>query len=335
MKKSLTILLLVFIPFIAYAAKKEPVGLLKDVKGDISTRISFKKSEPAKDGMKVYEGMKIKVKEGASLKIVFNDKSEVQLGPNTLFRVKKKSQDSKDTNIELFQGLARVKAHDLKKKDTFLIKTPSAVAGVRGTFFDTRVSRNAAINVKCYSTAGQGVVVQTPTGSRTVGAGFSCVATSTGSIKMKKMSRGVMVKTKTGGQKKTTKKSDGKKGTTVKTKTVDAKEKKDGNSSSNSNEDSGSETTSESDSATETTETVEPPPIGGDSDLGDDFGGDDFDIDTSVDITDTGSDISEIANEINDEISTSVQEDADKDIVNEAIQDNLRTLKIQFRIEDK
>jgi hypothetical protein len=332
MKKIILFYLLLFIPLVANAATKKAVGHFVDVKGITSTRISLGKAKNASEGMKVFEGMRIKVKEAASLKIVFNDKSEVQLGPNTLFRVKKKSQDSSNTNLELFQGLARVNAHGLKKKDSFAIKTPSAVAGVRGTFFDTRVSRTAAINVKCYSTGGQGVVVRTPTGSRTVGAGYTCVATSGGAIKMKKMARGVVVKTKTGGQKKkTTKKSDGKKGTTVKTKTVDAKDKKSGTDSGEGSDDSSA---TDSDDDSDDNGTVEPPPLTDDTDMGDDFG-DDFDVDTSVDLSDSTSEVADIANEINDDITSTVQEDADKDIVNEAIQDSLRTLNIQFRIEDK
>jgi hypothetical protein len=331
MKKSILFAILLFTPFVvSIAAAKKAVGHFEDVKGEISTRVSLGKAVMAKSDMKVYEGMRIKVKKDASLKIVFNDKSEVQLGPNTLFRVKKKSQNSSNTNLVLFEGLARVNAHKLKKSDTFAIKTPSAVAGVRGTYFDARVSRSAAINIKCYSTAGLGVVVRTPTGARTVGAGYSCVATSTGSIKMKKMARGVIVKTRTGGQKKKTKKADGKKGTTVKTKTVDAKAKTKDGAKSDAPQESGSDSKSEdNDSGTETNE---PPPLGDETDMEDDFGGDDLELETQVG---SGTEVSNIADEVNQDISDTVQAEADKEIVKETIEDNLRTLNIQFKIEDK
>ena len=331
MKKSILFAILLFTPFVvSVAAAKKAVGHFEDVKGEISTRVSLGKAVMAKSDMKVYEGMRIKVKKDASLKIVFNDKSEVQLGPNTLFRVKKKSQNSSNTNLVLFEGLARVNAHKLKKSDTFAIKTPSAVAGVRGTYFDARVSRSAAINIKCYSTAGLGVVVRTPTGARTVGAGYSCVATSTGSIKMKKMARGVIVKTRTGGQKKKTKKADGKKGTTVKTKTVDAKAKTKDGAKSDAPQESGSDSKSEdNDSGTETNE---PPPLGDETDMEDDFGGDDLELETQVG---SGAEVSNIADEVNQDISNTVQAEADKEIVKETIEDNLRTLNIQFKIEDK
>jgi hypothetical protein len=357
MKKLILFLLLLTVPFIGQAAAKKSVGHFEDVKGEISTRVGLKKAAPAKNGMKVYEGMRIKVKEKGSLKIIFNDKSNVQLGPNTLFRVKNKSQDSSKTNLTLFEGLARVNAHKLKKKDNFAIKTPSAVAGVRGTFFDARVSRSAAINVRCYSTAGIGVVVRTPTGARTVGAGYSAVATSTGTIKMKKMARGVVVKTKTGGQKKKAKKAAPKKGAVVKTKTVNAKKTKDG-AKSESSSDSGSAsktsaateektddssteegaTTEESTTTEEETaepETVEPPPISEEPDLGDDFGSDDFEVDTSVEVIDNAADVGEIANEINDNITAEVQAEADKEIVKEAVLDLEREIQIKFTIEDK
>jgi len=343
MKKSILFAILLFTPFVvSVAAAKKAVGHFENVKGEISTRVSLGKAVMAKNGMEVYEGMRIKVKKDASLKIVFNDKSDVQLGPNTLFRVKKKSQDSSNTSLVLFEGLARVNAHKLKKSDSFAIKTPSAVAGVRGTYFDARVSRSAAINVKCYSTAGLGVVVRTPTGARTVGAGYSCVATPTGSIKMKKMARGVVVKTRTGGQKKKTKKADGKKGTMVKTKTVDAKAKTKDGAKSDEPQESGSDSKSEESddsNANETddssTETNEPPPLEDDTDMSDDFGGDDLEIDTQVDAVESVSEVANIADEINQEINDTVQAEADKEIVKETIEDNLRTLNIQFKIEDK
>ena len=181
------VLLLLQVMSVAYGAN-EPVGYFKNLKGSAKVRHPLGKLIVIENEQPFYKGSKIKTEKNTELTLNFVDGSIVSLGASTLFRVKEKSSAvGKKTQLNLFQGHARTEVHKLGKQQVFQICTPVAVAGVRGTLFDTTVSPKAKTLVHCHSTEGSGVMVQSVVGSQVVGAGYQAGVLPSGKIKMIKV----------------------------------------------------------------------------------------------------------------------------------------------------
>lgn len=88
----------------------------------------------------VYEKDTIKTGEDSQARIFFVDESTVSVGPETTIKIEKllcsPSKNQREGSLELLAGKARFDVGKLFSKDsTFEVKTPTAVAGVKGTSF--------------------------------------------------------------------------------------------------------------------------------------------------------------------------------------------------------
>lgn len=143
---------------VAFAA----VGEVLTIKGNPYLLRKFKK-------VTLSPGSKLEVRDNVytrdgSLSLKMNDGSIVDLGPESHFKVKSYEVGAKvDRNIVLFKGDSRfnVKPTQTKEK-SFLVRTPTAVVGVRGTDFNVGVEPNEATTVTvfegtvaCYSVFGE------------------------------------------------------------------------------------------------------------------------------------------------------------------------------------
>ena len=125
-------------------AQNEISGTMMVVKGDVKvTSGKSGKTDPAKVGTKVYAGDTIASGAESRAKIVMSDKNVLNISPDSKVTIAKYENDpTKDSrNVELKVDYGKVRAGVEQKydgeKNKFNIRTPTAVAGVRGTDFIT------------------------------------------------------------------------------------------------------------------------------------------------------------------------------------------------------
>lgn len=114
-------------------------GLFMVVKGNVKVISGKDKSQAtAKVGSKVFSGDTVVTEKDARAKIVMADRNVLQLSPDTKFEItnyKTSAVESERTaQLALIQGKVRATVEQkYGEKNEFQLKTPTAVAGVRGT----------------------------------------------------------------------------------------------------------------------------------------------------------------------------------------------------------
>lgn len=123
-------------------------GTMMVVKGDVKiTSAKTKQTDPGKVGGKVYPGDMITAGSDSRAKIVMSDKNVLNISPDSQMTIAKYESNaaSGDHNVELKVDYGKVRASVEQKydgeKNQFNIRTPTAVAGVRGTDFLTAFNR--------------------------------------------------------------------------------------------------------------------------------------------------------------------------------------------------
>lgn len=118
-------------------------GIFMVVKGDVEVESKKTGKFKAKVSAKVYAGDTINCGPDGRAKIVMSDRNVLNVSPDTKIAINKYENDSqsgvKNVDIELSKGKLRSNVEQKYdgEKSQFLIKTPTAVAGVRGTQFLT------------------------------------------------------------------------------------------------------------------------------------------------------------------------------------------------------
>jgi len=124
-------------------------------------------------GMKLFEGDVVKTGTRSKVVIELDDGSVTQLTSlsNMTMEKMRRGLRGKSTDLDMEVGKSWMKVKKLdQKRDKFNVSTPTAVAGVRGTYFSTEVERttdstfdvfDGAIQVSQRSDPSQKVMVQT------------------------------------------------------------------------------------------------------------------------------------------------------------------------------
>lgn len=131
--------------FVTSAAHAQQVyGELKVVKGDVSIQSGRdSKLTKAAIGLRVFPSDTIKTGKDSRAKILMVDKNEINISPDSEIVLQKYVYDpaagKKDVLLNVLSGKVRSKVEQKYdgKTTRFQVKTPSAVAGVRGTDFLT------------------------------------------------------------------------------------------------------------------------------------------------------------------------------------------------------
>lgn len=148
------LLLAIFITHNSWCA--EMVGTISKVKGNVMFFLN-EKGRKAKEGAKFFIGDTVITGPDGRVKLRFNEggpdgKNEVVVGASSRFLIEKSiaaNKKSIGSRLSLERGSLRAtvrKKYSGKGEDIFEIRTPNAVAGVRGTIFlmnydaDTRIS---------------------------------------------------------------------------------------------------------------------------------------------------------------------------------------------------
>ncbi len=99
--------------------------------------------EPGRESMVLTKGAKIKTGKDGRLELILLDGSNIQLKENSSLTIRNlgiNSRGNRDTLLECRRGKLRIEVMELDAASSFKIKTPVAVAGVRGTLFFMDVS---------------------------------------------------------------------------------------------------------------------------------------------------------------------------------------------------
>lgn len=117
-------------------------GMMMVVKGDIKVTSKDGKTVAAKVGKKIMAGDTILSGPNSRAKIVMADKNVINISPDSKIVIEKYENNGKDKkNVELNVVYGKLRASVEQKydgdKSKFNVKTPTAVAGVRGTDFIT------------------------------------------------------------------------------------------------------------------------------------------------------------------------------------------------------
>lgn len=129
-----------FFLFHTLAIADEVYGVFMVTKGTVKVQSSKSGASDAKVGMKVFEGDTITTAAESRAKVVMSDRNVINVNPETKVQITKYQNDGagkKNVELNLLQGKVRnnVEQKYDGEKSKFLIKTPTAVAGVRGTQF--------------------------------------------------------------------------------------------------------------------------------------------------------------------------------------------------------
>ncbi len=129
--------LMFFIPRPVFA--EGMYGLFMIVKGEVHFTNPNSMGEKAKVGAKVLEGAVITTEKDSRAKIVMSDRNVFNLSPDSKLTIQKydNTVGKKNVSLSLQKGKVRVNVEQKYDgaKEKFLLKTPTVVAGVRGTQF--------------------------------------------------------------------------------------------------------------------------------------------------------------------------------------------------------
>lgn len=144
MKLNLICLMLVsFCVSLSAHAAADMYGMFMVVKGDIKVINLKNETVAAKVGSKILPGETVSSGADARAKIVMSDRNVINVSPDSKLKIEKYENDAKtgQKNVEMNLIEGKVRNNVEQKydgdKQKFIIKTPTAVAGVRGTQFLT------------------------------------------------------------------------------------------------------------------------------------------------------------------------------------------------------
>lgn len=154
--------------FIATGAAHAAAAKLTKVKGDVKARASAAAEWKAvKDGDSVSQGAQIKTGPASEVFAGWGAGNVLKVGPLSTITLSDLSVGAGSKNkVDLTQGKVFAKAGKLGKDSSFSIKTPTAVAGVRGTGFECSETTVSVVEGSVSVEAG-GVEVQLEVGMMT------------------------------------------------------------------------------------------------------------------------------------------------------------------------
>lgn len=125
----------------SHVAAAEMYGVFMVTKGIVRIISPKAGTSDAKVGAKVFEGDSITTGADSRAKIVMSDRNVININPDSKIEISKYRNDgeggNKNVELKLLQGKVRNNVEQTYDgdKSKFIIKTPTAVAGVRGTQF--------------------------------------------------------------------------------------------------------------------------------------------------------------------------------------------------------
>ncbi|MFN8943809.1 MAG: FecR domain-containing protein [Pseudobdellovibrionaceae bacterium] len=151
---NLKFFVLFFMPMIlssTFVQANEMYGMFMVVKGEISVLSAQNRKRPVKVGSKILSGETVVSGIDSRAKIVMSDRNVINISPETQLKIEQYKNDPKtgEKNVELNLIDGKVRNNVEQKydgeKNKFIMKTATAVAGVRGTQFFVAFSSKTQI----------------------------------------------------------------------------------------------------------------------------------------------------------------------------------------------
>lgn len=137
MMRVLLFALLLAMPLMSHALQ----GLFMVVKGDVKMAVGDGQPLAVKVGTKINVGDTVVTGEDSRAKIVMSDRNVINISPNTKLVIEEYTNDGRTKNVKLSLLSGKIRNNVEQKYDAktnkFEVRTPTAVAGVRGTQFIT------------------------------------------------------------------------------------------------------------------------------------------------------------------------------------------------------
>jgi hypothetical protein len=125
---------------------KEPVGKIFSVKGEATIAHLLKKRMTAVVNEPVFEKDKIKTESDGEVVIMMSDQTKITVSAGSYLKINTKSKGKKGSSeLALFGGKVGFEVKPLGDEQTFTVRTPSAVAGVRGTHGQMSYDMNTGV----------------------------------------------------------------------------------------------------------------------------------------------------------------------------------------------
>ena len=150
-KQMFSRMLCLFICFsLAFSASAKVVAAISTMKGLVMVKpVGSRKYIPAYKGQMLKNGEWLKTKDGVFVAIVFLDGSNIKIQQQTEVKITSYRMTAKDlkTNLEMSKGQAWSNVADQGVGGEFTIKTPTAVASVKGTEFDLKFDEDSGESI--------------------------------------------------------------------------------------------------------------------------------------------------------------------------------------------
>ena len=120
------------------------MATLTNVKGTVLVKAGGSSEwVQASDRMVINEGDEIKTRGGSSAILKMDDGSMMKVGPLASMKVEQLSKDGRNNRTEMGVEIGKTwnRVNRLTSDSKFNVKTPTAVAGVRGTYFSSEVEK--------------------------------------------------------------------------------------------------------------------------------------------------------------------------------------------------
>lgn len=162
------------------ASASEVHGMVNVVKGQVTIETPGKPTRAAKIGMKILAGDTIVTGKDSRAKIIMSDKNVFNFSPDSKIQlstyINDPSRKVKKVEVTVIAGKVRASVEQKydESNNTFQVKTPTAVAGVRGTDFITSFNTKTQVTnvvtftgVVAVGLPGSGGTIQSPVLVRT------------------------------------------------------------------------------------------------------------------------------------------------------------------------
>jgi hypothetical protein len=150
-KISSLIIVIISIYSFSFINETKAVASVRFKAGSVSLIRSEKQVKDFKIGSKLYVNDLIETKNNSRVEIELENGSIIKVTENSLFRIDKSKLVDKDkrNSFSLLFGKIFLKVKKLlSSTDEFSIKTPTAVAAIRGTEFSVHVSKENIVRIK-------------------------------------------------------------------------------------------------------------------------------------------------------------------------------------------
>ena len=135
--------------FVANTANAQTSGKLTQAQGAVFLKSGEAAEQPGRAGETVPGGTRIRTGADGQAEVTFADGTKMQVRPSTTVALSSAKRPEQKSSVVLFFGRVWSKVtRSVGSETTFEVNTPNAVAGVRGTEFETAVADDGTAKVR-------------------------------------------------------------------------------------------------------------------------------------------------------------------------------------------